>query len=247
MNIPAYLRLAMLLASLLACAAAAAADSPDQRIRGQMKALFPDDEVGSIKPTPIAGLYEVTIGASIIYASADGRYVVSGDMIDIATRQNISSQRRGEARSKVFADLDRDETIEFAPSGGATDDVIYVYTDIDCGYCRKLHLEVPQLNAAGITVRYLAFPRSGPNSESFDKATAVWCAGDRQDALTKAKAGDKVSSKRCDNPVGDQFELGRAMGVTGTPAVYTAGGRQLGGYMPAKDLIRVVREEGAAK
>jgi thiol:disulfide interchange protein DsbC len=218
----------------------AAADSTTELIRGRMAKLFPADEVTSVAPAPVAGLYEVMLGASLFYMSEDGRYVVRGDLIDLDSKVNISDQRRALARELAFKGLDSDDLITFLPASGEVRETLYVYTDIDCGYCRKMHLEVDELNSAGIAVSYLAFPRSGLQGESFDKAAAVWCSANRQEALTAAKAGKKVSAETCDSPVAAQFELGRSMGVSGTPAVYTAAGQQLGGYVPAKDLIKLV-------
>ena len=186
------------------------------------------------------GIFEVMVGASLFYVDQSGAFALQGDLIDLDKRVNISDARRADARKNVFASLDRKDVIEFLPEGRDIRAKLYVYTDIDCGYCRKLHLEVPALNDAGIAVAYLAFPRSGPEGESFEKAAAVWCAKDRRQALTAAKAGKKVSSAKCENPVAAQFELGRSMGVGGTPAVYTESGAELGGYVPAKTLIKLV-------
>ncbi len=229
-------------ALLLIClAGSAAADTATEKIRARMAKLFPEDVVTSISRAQIDGLYEVMLGASLFYMSGDGRYVIRGDLIDLEAKENISDQRRAQARQSVFAKIDHNDLIEFLPASGKPKQTLYVYTDIDCGYCRKMHLEVGALNAAGIAVSYLAFPRSGLKGESFDKAVAVWCSTDRKDALTAAKAGKDVSAPKCANPVAEQFELGRAMGVSGTPAVYTADGTQLGGYVPAAELIKLLR------
>jgi thiol:disulfide interchange protein DsbC len=113
-----------------------------------------------------------------------------------------------------------------------------VFTDIDCGYCRKLHSEIASYNARGITVRYLSFPRAGPNSPSFNRAASVWCSEDRNDALTRAKAGENVPARKCDNPVSEHYNLGVAMGVRGTPAILLESGALMPGYMPANKLVR---------
>ena len=117
---------------------------------------------------------------------------------------------------------------------------VYVYTDIDCGYCRKFHLEVARINQAGITVNYLSFPRKGIKSSSYEKAVSVWCSVDRKAALTNAKKGDVVKSKICENPVSKHFELGVSMGVIGTPAIYSSEGVELGGYLSADELKKEI-------
>ena len=227
---------------LLWSSLAIAADPVEDKIRARMTQLFPEDTVTAINPSPVAGVHEVMLGASLFYITGDGRYVLRGDLIDLDTRQNLSNVRRAEARKLAFADLDENDLIEFAPAAGKTQVKLFVYTDIDCGYCRKLHQEVPELNAAGIAIGYLAFPRSGLSGESFDKISAVWCSDDRRKALTAAKSGEPVTAPSCENPVAEQFAMGQAMGVGGTPAMFTRDGQELGGYIPAKRLIKMLAD-----
>lgn len=227
---------------LLASGTVFADDAIEQTIRARMAKLFPDDEVTAINQSPLTGLYEVMLGPSLFYMTGDGRHAVRGDIIDLESRQNISKERRAEARKLAFAELAVDEVIEFAPAKNPARAELYVYTDIDCGYCRKLHQEVPALNEAGIAIRYLAFPRAGLTGESYDKISAVWCAADRRSAMTAAKAGKGVEAPTCDNPVAEHFALGQAMGVGGTPAVFTPSGRELGGYIPAERLIKMLND-----
>jgi thiol:disulfide interchange protein DsbC len=180
------------------------------------------------------------LGPSIIYVSGDGRYIVKGDIFDLSTLDNITGARRAAARVDAFASLGYDDMIEFAPKNGEVKRTLYVYTDIDCGYCRKMHQEVGLLNDAGIAVRYLAYPRSGIGGESYKKAVSVWCAADRPQALTASKAGQKIENAECPNPVTKFYHMGEAMGVRGTPAVYSDDGESLGGYVPAPELIRLL-------
>ena len=235
-----FFRSVVCLFVLLFATAAFPKDAAEDRIRARMGKLFPAEQVTSVKKSPIAGVFEVMLGASLFYISDDARYVLRGDLIDVQKKVNISDQRRAAARRQVFAELDRSQMIEFLPASGKPRETLYVFTDIDCGYCRKMHLEVPELNKAGIAVSYLAFPRSGLDGDSYKKATAVWCSKDRRRALTAAKAGKKVKAAKCDNPVAEHYGLGQAMGVSGTPAVYTADGSGIGGYVPAKELIKMV-------
>lgn len=219
---------------------AATADEAVDKIRGRMTTLFPKEKVTEIRAAPVAGLYEVMIGASLFYVSADGRYFLRGDIIDLDARENLSDARRATARAQTLATLDPATWIEFPATAATARKVLYVFTDIDCGYCRKMHNEIKALNAGGVTVRYLAFPRAGVDSPSGDKAIAVWCAPNRREALTAAKRDEPVATAKCDNPVEQEFELGKSMGVTGTPAVYTDKGVEIGGYMPAAELVKMV-------
>ncbi len=235
-------RLATVLIGLLALVSnTAQAEDVGERLAARMAKLFPKEKITDVSPAPIPGLYEVLVGASLFYVSADGRYVVHGDLIDLDAHVNVSDQRREKARKQVFETMDTQGYIEFPSRTKETRKTLYVFTDIDCGYCRKMHAEVGRLNDAGIAVRYLAFPRTGTKGPSFDKAVAVWCAPNRQEALTQSKLGVTLDSQKCDNPVAKEFELGNAMGVTGTPAVYTDEGKHIGGYVPAEELIDMVQ------
>lgn len=204
----------------------------------KIKTVIPDAKITSVKPAPLKGLYEVMLGATVLYMTGDGRFAVRGDIFDLQARSNLTDQRRSEARVIAFQAQDKN-TIEFTATNGKPLHTIYVFTDIDCGYCRKMHQDIGKLNAAGITVKYLAFPRTGLDGDSYRKAVAVWCAADQKQALTAAKLGQDIESVACDNPVAAQFHLGQEVGVHGTPAVFLDNGEELGGYVPAAELIRM--------
>ncbi|MBI4695431.1 MAG: DsbC family protein [Gammaproteobacteria bacterium] len=234
-----------LLAALCLLAVACATRAEDdlqKRLTARIRSVLPDAKVTSVKPAPIAGLYEIMIGPSLLYMTEDGKFIVKGDIFDVAAKHNVTMSRRAQARVEGFKSLGPDSMIEFAPASGQAKRTLYVFTDIDCGYCRKLHKDIKTLTDAGIAVRYLAFPRTGLNSESYNKAVAVWCAPDRKQALTDAKNGKTVESKECPNPVKDHFRMGEAMGVHGTPAVYLDTGEELGGYIPPGEIVRMLNE-----
>ena len=233
------------LAGLLACVMVQAADTElEGRLAKRLKTVLPDDKITSVRPGPVKGVVEVLLGATVLYMSEDGRYVFRGDIFDLDSKANITDARRQQARVAAFAAVDPATTIEFAPTKGKASKILYVFTDIDCGYCRKFHKQMAQLNNAGIAVRYLAFPRTGLDSESAHKAETVWCSENRQEALTAAKSGTMPPAKQCKNPVADQFHLGQSMGVHGTPAVFTEEGEELGGFIPADDLIQMLSAGG---
>ena len=229
-----------LLGLLALVAATAQGDEVSERLAARMAKLFPKEKITDLTPSPVPGLHEVLVGGSLFYISSDGRYVVHGDLIDLDAHVNLSDQRRAQARKQVFESMDEKGFIDFPSKLPETRKTLYVFTDIDCAYCRKMHTEVGRLNQAGIRVRYLAFPRSGLTGPSFDKAVAVWCAANRQEALTQAKLGMSMNSPKCDNPVAKEYELGNAMGVTGTPSVYTDQGKHIGGYVPADEMIKML-------
>ncbi|PTQ89091.1 thioredoxin fold domain-containing protein [Agitococcus lubricus] len=207
-------------------------------IRGSIKEAIPDAEVTSIKTTPFQGLYEVKAkGYGTAYMSADGRYMVQGELIELRGKQVINVTEQGMAgdRQKALAAIDKKDQIIF-PATGQTKGVVYVFTDVDCGYCRKLHMEIPQINQLGIEVRYLAFPRSGYPSPMAKRMEAIWCSANPREALTLAKQGQNITAPECKSPVKAQYDLGQDLGVRGTPAVFLESGMQVGGYLSPKDL-----------
>jgi thiol:disulfide interchange protein DsbC len=220
-------------------AAEPAADpAPDVDPVNVIASKLPGIDRGAIKPAPIDGIYEVSYGSNVAYVSADGRYLLRGDLIDLDSDVNLTEARRNSARAEQLAGLGEDNMIVFGPAAKDAKYEITVFTDIDCGYCRKLHNEMAQLNELGVRVRYLFFPRSGPGSASWQKAEDVWCAADRNSALTAAKAGQTVESKACGTtPISEEWELGQQFGVRGTPAIITSDGAMIAGYLPANQLV----------
>ncbi|MGR9100546.1 MAG: DsbC family protein, partial [Gammaproteobacteria bacterium] len=171
----------------------------------------------------------------------DGRYILEGKLIDVAARKDLTDVRLAGVRVQALKKVGRDNMIVFEPKESKYK--VSVFTDIDCGYCRKLHSEIDQFMKEGITVQYLFFPRAGLGSKSFQKAVSVWCAEDRQKALTEAKKGNDPEEKTCDNPVKDHMRLGQEFGMTGTPMLVTEKGTIFPGYMPASQLAKALAME----
>ena len=222
-----------------------AADAPETVIKREFEAARPDIKVQSVAPSEIPGFYAVQLlNGPLVYASADGKYFILGDLFLVQPAPkgfvNLGEQKRNGDRVKFLAGLKPDDYVIFKPKGKAKA-VITVFTDVDCGYCRKLHKEVPQLNAMGIEVRYLAYPRAGIGSDTYQKMVTIWCSKDRQGTLTRYKNGENVPASSCkDNPIAMEYELGEKMGVNGTPALIKSDGELIPGYMPAADLAQAL-------
>lgn len=209
----------------------------------QLKSGRPDLEFRVVGNSAIAGFYEVQVqNGPMLYVSADGNHFFDGSLYLVKPGQfvNIRDMQMVEERRQLFARRGTEDMIIFKPLG-ATKAIMNVFTDIDCGYCRKLHQEVAQLNALGIEVRYLAYPRAGIPSSSYDKIATAWCAQDQQQTLTKAKRGEAVATAVCvDNPVAEHFALGQRIGVAGTPAIVLMDGTLIPGYQPAESFAQIL-------
>jgi thiol:disulfide interchange protein DsbC len=209
-----------------------------EAITKSLSKIFPGVTPDKIAPSPMEGVSEVLIGPRLMYVSNDGKYLLQGSLIDLKTRTDIGEERRNGIRLDALNDLGEEKMIVFPAK--EQKHVITVFTDIDCGYCRKLHGEMDKYNEKGITVRYLMFPRAGIDSASYKKAVSVWCSKDQQDAMTRSKSGENLPNVTCDNPVKEEYELGQLIGVRGTPAIIMEDGAMLPGYVPAARLVKAL-------
>jgi thiol:disulfide interchange protein DsbC len=218
-------------ALLTGCGLVMAADQ-GAKIRDRISSLGVEPD--SITESPVDGLYEVMVGPTVMYVTGDGRYLVRGDIIDLEKKENLTEPRTFQARRKAIEEIGEDNMVVFGPDDARH--TINVFTDIDCGYCRKMHSEIDEYNKQGIRVRYLMYPRAGLNSPSYQKAVGVWCSEDRKKALTLAKQGTDPKPGTCDNPVKSHMELGELLGVSGTPTIVLDSGEIVPGYVPASVL-----------
>jgi len=199
----------------------------------------------NIQLSPIEGLYKVFMPPRVFYISGDGQFAVDGDVIDLKNGTNITKLERQKSMVNAINSTGKETMIIFKAKQSRH--TINVFTDIDCGYCRKLHKAVPEYNKLGITIRYLAYPRAGIGSDSYKKAVSVWCADDRRAALTKAKSGIKLPEGNCDNPVAQHHQLGNLIGITGTPAIVLDSGRLIPGFVPPARLSSILNQSVAKK
>lgn len=253
-----------LTASLLATAlmmgagAAAAQDAGDllkrkaveEVILDKLRSARPDISFGQPRPSPVNGLYQVQVaGGPLLFVTPEGDKIIAGELLAVEAGgfARIEDPYVLEERKAMIASLNPKESINFAPKGKPKA-VVYVFTDVDCGYCRRLHSQMhtysengqqlPGYNDLGIEIRYLAYPRAGIPSPSADKLVSAWCAKDQQAAMNQLKAMQSVANNTCDNPVAKQFQMGVEAGVSGTPALFFADGRLLPGYLPPAELAK---------
>jgi thiol:disulfide interchange protein DsbC len=226
-----------LLAFCLAASAALAQQpaKPDQR--ADISRKFPGTTADDVRQSPVSGVFEVMRGTDVVYVSADAKYAIAGDLYELNDQNsNLSERRRREVRARLINAVPDSQTLVFAPKTPKY--TVTVFTDVDCGYCRQLHSQIARYNDLGIKVRYLFFPRSGPDSEGWTKAEQVWCAPNRNEALTKAKRGEDLKIAKCaKNPVERDYELGQDIGLRGTPGIVLSNGELLPGYVPPVNLV----------
>ncbi len=212
----------------------------------RLTAARPELTYTTVEASPVPGIFQVRIEQGpILYVTEDGGFFFVGDLFEVQADKfvNLAEQAMNELRRAELAKLDVNTMIVF-PAIGETKAVVNVFTDVDCGYCRKLHKEMAEFNEEGIEIRYLAFPRAGLNSPSFRKIATAWCAAtpeERRQALTRMKNGEVLPENVCDdNPVAAQYQLGNLMGVNGTPALVLMDGTLLPGYRTAPVLARIL-------
>jgi thiol:disulfide interchange protein DsbC len=218
------------------------AQADESAIKAALGKSMPTIQIESIKPSEVKGLYEVTMGSNIYYVSDDGKYLFQGRLVDVVNRTDITAAKLGAVRKAALMKVGENNMIVFKPKIAKYN--VYIFTDIDCGYCRKLHSEIDQYLAEGITINYLFLPRAGKPSDSYDKAVSVWCAKDRNAALTAAKKDGSLERLTCaNNPVDGHMKLAAEFDIKGTPFIISDKGNTYPGYVTAKELSGALRSE----
>lgn len=251
---------------LLVCAglmsSAIAAKGDDAKVKKLLSAMVPNAKYDSLRPSGIPGLYEAVYGSQIYYVSADGQYLIEGDLYRIKIKKgraivaNLTEKKREGGRAKAITSIDEASLIKFTPENGKAKYIVTAFTDIDCGYCRKLHGQMADYNKLGIEMRYAAYPRSGVNTDSYFKAQAVWCAVDRNKAMNFAKSGatlkqlkslPKVKDSACGKAIAEHMKVAQQVGVSGTPTLVMESGQVLPGYVPPNRIIKILQAAELSK
>lgn len=234
-NIRSILSLAVVLLLPGMAAYAAESDAQLEAVRDRVAEMFDMIDREHINASPIDGWYEIHKGSIVAYISEDGRYLLQGDLVDLDLQVNLSEQSRSNVRRELVASLKDEESILFSPAEAKHS--VTVFTDIDCTYCRRLHNEIDEYLDLGIAVRYVLYPRNGRGSRAWSTSEDVWCANDRNDALTAAKLDRQFETSECDaSMIGKHYRLGQNVGLSGTPAIVLDDGTLIAGYLPAAAL-----------
>ena len=219
------------------CLSQAAIESDLRNVAQTLKSLRPDLPIKQVYSSPVPDIVAVDLeGGTTLYATTDAKYMFAGDLYSLNNGiSNETDKRRDKVRREILSREPLVDMIIFSPSSGFKT-FVNIFTDVDCGYCQKLHSQMDSYNALGIEVRYMAYPRAGLEGDTFEKTVSAWCAKDRRSAITALKKGQGIPEKSCDNPVGTHYWLGQRIGIKGTPAIITSSGQLLPGYLPPKQL-----------
>ena len=223
-----------------------ASDISEASARAAVQKLIKNTKIEAFEMSPVPGYYQAVVGSQLLYVSEDGRYILQGTLYDANAKLDLTAKRLASVNIAKLNAYPAAKRITFAPKSKPKYKVT-VFTDIDCGYCRKMHSHIAEYNDRGIEVDYMFFPRSGPNTPSFDKAVSVWCAKDQKEAFTAAKSGANPEPLQCDNPVAEEYQLGISVGVDGTPAVFAQDGSKIGGYLTPDQLEAQLERVAAEK
>lgn len=229
---------------LFSAGLAAAEDVAQAAIKKTLGEVMPGETAYKISPTPASGIYEVDFGDGFIYLTADGKYALKGDIIDLQKNINLTEAKRARSRIDTLATIDAKNMLVF-PADKEAKHSITVFTDIDCGYCRRMHQSIKDYTSRGIEVKYVFYPRAGRNSASFQKAVSVWCADDRNAAMTRTMSGQAVENRSCENPLNQHMDVSDTLGVTGTPTIFLQNGKRLPGFVKAAQLQYILESQAA--
>lgn len=220
-------------------------DEVEAKVLSKFREARPDIQFADVSATEFPGLYQVEFSqGGVIYVSESGDFFLSGQLFKIQKEGvvNLTEQGLTKKRKAILAGIDKRDMITFPAEGDDIKD-IYVFTDVSCGFCVKLHNEIADLGKLGIRVNYLAYPRGGANAKAYSTMQSVWCSDDPQGAMTAAKAGERVQENKCSSTtVLDQFALGNRVGVSGTPAIVFEDGSLMPGYRPSAELAFRARQ-----
>ena len=221
------------------------AGTPEARARDAIRRINNEVTIEWVGAAPFPGFRQLVVGGQVVYVSDDGKYLMQGQVFDTHTDENIGDAPMNAVRRKLMATVPKADRIVFSPPNPKY--TISVFTDVECGFCRKFHSEIGEINRQGIAVEYLAFPRMGLGSDDFRKMVSVWCSADRRRALTDAKNDRPIKAVDCKNPVTLEYDVGRRAGLTGTPMIVAADGTALGGYLPPEKLRAALDQLAAGK
>ncbi|ATX80174.1 Thiol:disulfide interchange protein DsbC [Mariprofundus aestuarium] len=199
----------------------------DEKTASTIRQALSNDTVVNINTTPIAGVYEIQIGNSILYSDATGRYLVTGgNLLDIQEKKNLTRSRLEYINRVNWDSLPLDKAI--VSGDKKAKQKIAVFTDPDCPFCQKLETTLKGLK--GVKVYTFLYPLEGLHPKAKAKSEAIWCSKNRHQMLQKVMLeGFVPEAATCKTPVAEIAALGQKLNISGTPAIIAVDGRRLNG------------------
>lgn len=237
-EIPMY-RFAPFVLLAMSALPASAADDSTAVVTQALHKIAPNTKVEAVAPSPLAGFYAVVADGHPIFVSTDGKYLIEGHVYDIDARRNVMDDVMAGVRKQALASIPQSKRIVFAPPHPKYR--VTVFTDPDCPYCREFHKQIAEYNQLGIAVDYVLFPLS-IHAGADKLSQTVWCSKNRNDAFNQALAGKALAPLTCPNPIAEITSMASAIGLNGTPGIFTDDGTQLGGYVPPAQLAKQLQD-----
>lgn len=223
---------------------AASAQADEAAIRKNLSARYPDVTIDEVNKTPIPGLYELRLGTEVIYADADGNYLVQGNIIDTKTRKNLTEERVNKLSAIAFDSLPLADAIVWKNGKGTRR--MAVFADPNCGYCKRFERDL--VNVKDVTVYTFLIPILGGDSPQ--KSQAIWCAKDRTTAWRNWMVDGTQPPKllgKCDSPVERNLAMAQKYRINGTPALVFEDGTRAPGALPAAEVEKQLVAAAAKK
>jgi thiol:disulfide interchange protein DsbC len=229
--------LSALLLALITVSFTATAQAADSDIKKSIEGSFPGTKITSISQSPINGIFEVVTqspqGPLVIYADAMGQHLLIGDLLNVAGKRNLTSERMEKLTAIKWESLPLKDAIKVVKGDGSRK--LAVFSDPDCPYCRKAEAEFAKLD--NVTIYNFAYPLA-MHPDAGRKSKLVWCSKDRAQAWQDLMLKNVVPSGKadCDNPIEENLALGAKLRIDGTPALIFENGKRIPGYVDAKRL-----------
>ena len=220
----------------------AASADVTKRLTEKLEQIYQEQKlkVVSVRPTPMAGLYEVVVsGNQIVYVDADAKHMLVGEMIDMQSRKSLTEERMADISRIDYAALPLDKAIKEVRGKGELSMV--VFSDPDCPYCKKLEQEIGQMD--NVTVYTLLMPILSLHPQAQQKSVQLWCQPNKVAAWTQWMRENKAPPQvaECANPVAETMALGEQFGFNGTPTIVFPNGKTQAGYSPKEVLLQALQ------
>jgi thiol:disulfide interchange protein DsbC len=205
----------------------------DQQIKLDIqKKLGGSAKVRSVTPAPVSGLYEVLIGNEIFYTDSSGKYLIQGEIIELATGKNMTEQRQADLNRIKWSDLNQANAFKTVRGNGNRQ--LAIFSDPNCGYCKRLEKSLQQLD--NVTIYTYLIPILSPDSTL--KAKQIWCSSDPYKAYIDWMVNGVAPSGKtdCSNPLDKNLAFAKSYGITGTPTLFFTDGSRFPGAVQLSDI-----------